>query len=241
MAILTNTTLCVIIRDEMQNPAGGVERFIDSCAPFVEKVIVIDTGSVDGSYKKLKELSRKHSNITLKKKRFWFFNYAKARNYYLKRVKTTYVLVLDADEILADWGSKSIKQGFRNLAEFLNQNPGTEDKPGYIFTMENLLIGSSGETWIIGSRLFRRLKGMEYRNTKNIGKEWVFFRNQDLIKNSISIPKDVAVIVHFRPKKAALKAKSNELYKALRKGKNPSQVISFMEWKEYNKKRDHFH
>ena len=48
-AVLPNTSLCAIVRDEMMNPAGGIADFVDSTVPFVEQAVIVDTGSLDGT------------------------------------------------------------------------------------------------------------------------------------------------------------------------------------------------
>jgi len=42
-------SLCAIVRDEIQNPTGGVEDFLAWTLPFVEEAVVVDTGSIDGT------------------------------------------------------------------------------------------------------------------------------------------------------------------------------------------------
>lgn len=54
--VLPDVSLAAIVRDEMMNPAGGVEDFIRSTVPYVREAIVVDTGSLDGTREKLEEL-----------------------------------------------------------------------------------------------------------------------------------------------------------------------------------------
>lgn len=99
-AILTDTSLCAIVRDESMNPAGGINRFLRSVLPHVEDAVVVDTGSSprEGTRDLLEEAEYKYDNLSVYDTKFE--GYAQARNFALTKVKTGRVLVLDADEIL---------------------------------------------------------------------------------------------------------------------------------------------
>lgn len=123
--VLPDTSLCAIVRDEKMNPAGGIERFVDSHVPYVEQAVIADTGSVDGTREILEEMQAKYPN--LKVVDFPFNGYADARNRSLKYVQTKRALILDADELLTheqpqnDWGiiKEFIKTQPSNLYAFL--------------------------------------------------------------------------------------------------------------------------
>ena len=44
--VLNNVTLVAIVRDEMINPAGGIEDFVNLAVPFVEKAVIVYTRSI---------------------------------------------------------------------------------------------------------------------------------------------------------------------------------------------------
>jgi glycosyltransferase involved in cell wall biosynthesis len=98
MAILPNTTLAAIVRNEIMNPAGGIVSFVTAHVGLVEEMVVVDTGSTDGTRQVLEELQRTNPNLRVVDHRF--HNYGDARNHALTAVKTPYTLVLDADELL---------------------------------------------------------------------------------------------------------------------------------------------
>lgn len=88
--------LCVIARDE--------ERFIgdciDSARPFVQEIIVLDTGSSD----RTREIAREHG---ARVEQFtWCDDFAAARNAAIECATTDWILMLDADERLAADGAE---------------------------------------------------------------------------------------------------------------------------------------
>jgi glycosyltransferase involved in cell wall biosynthesis len=96
--ILPNTSLCAIVRDELDNPAGGILRFLRSVMPHVPEGIVVDTGSKDGTRDALEQAKRNFPHLRVFDLKFE--GYAEARNYSLSRARNKRALVLDADEII---------------------------------------------------------------------------------------------------------------------------------------------
>ena len=94
--VLKDTSLCTIVRDEIDNPAGGVVDFVDSVMPYVEEGVVLDTGSTDGTRGALEDLQKKYSNLRVFDRAFDGF--ASSRNYALRGVRTKRAFVLDADD-----------------------------------------------------------------------------------------------------------------------------------------------
>lgn len=99
--ILPDTCLCAIVRDEMQNPAGGIADFVHWHAPFVEQAVIVDTGSRDGTREELERLQNQYPNLHVFDHKF--NGYADARNVSLEKARELKIgraLVLDADERL---------------------------------------------------------------------------------------------------------------------------------------------
>jgi len=108
-AKLEDTCLCAIVRDEKINPAGGILDFVESTVPHVDRAVIVDTGSVDGTREILEECEGRYSNLKIYDKKFRGFS--DARNYSLKKGKGSnakYCFVLDADERLTDEDFKVI-------------------------------------------------------------------------------------------------------------------------------------
>ncbi len=92
--------LCVIARDE--------ERFIgdciDSAKPFVQEIVVLDTGSKD----RTREIARAHG---ARVEAFtWCDDFAAARNAAVGHATTDWILMLDADERLEPAGGELLSQ-----------------------------------------------------------------------------------------------------------------------------------
>jgi len=117
MAILTDTSLAAIVKNELDNPAGGIRDFIETSMPLVEEGVVVDTGSVDGTREELEELQLEFPNLVVVDKKFRGF--ADARNESLKHVGTRFALVLDADERLEAYYARQLeewRESYPNLA-----------------------------------------------------------------------------------------------------------------------------
>ena len=99
-------SICAIVKNEEKN----IKDFIDNIKDFADEVIIVDTGSTDGTYEKIERLSRDNNKIKL----FHYFpegnfHFGKARNFAISKSMKEYVLMLDADERL----SSQLKKYFR--------------------------------------------------------------------------------------------------------------------------------
>lgn len=109
---IPNTVLCAIVKNEMQNPAGGIRNFLDAHLPYFGQAIIVDTGSKDGTLEYLQKKQEQDSRLTLLTHEFTRFD--RARNVYLeeakrKTTKETIVLSLDADELLTLENARRLK------------------------------------------------------------------------------------------------------------------------------------
>ena len=115
--VIEDVTLTMIVRDEIINPAGGLLPVLELQAPHYPEVVIVDTGSVDGTRELLEHLSGRDFYPHIKVFDHRFNGYADARNFANSKVGTKYAMVVDADEIF-------FKQGIEKLAEIiLNLNP----------------------------------------------------------------------------------------------------------------------
>ena len=125
-------SLCMIIKDEIE----GLERCLDSVSGLVDEVVIVDTGSTDGSLNIVHTRADKYTQIE------WTNHFADARNVSLGMATGEWVLVLDGDEVLAEGHraiEKAIQDGHLLAAECTIRN--------------DLGNGHVGEFW--GLRLFR--------------------------------------------------------------------------------------
>ena len=87
---VTRLSLCMIVKNEGQN----LPRCLASVKPFVDEMIVVDTGSQDDTPEIAVQYGAKVKTFK------WIDDFAAARNYALSQVSGEWVLVLDADEEL---------------------------------------------------------------------------------------------------------------------------------------------
>lgn len=255
MIVLKDTSLCAIVRDEMINPAGGIQRFVKSIMPHVESGVIVDTGSVDGTRQALEELQGKFTNLSVYDREFK--GYDSARNFSLRQVKTKWVLVLDADELIARENSQgkqekfSINLGFEGL-RIMIENGGILGKlQGYNLLPEDVKQYSIIPSNAHNPRLFQRESGWFFLDYLPSG-EWLRYRNPknpkniprvvDALKLTETIPPRESKLYHFRASQDGNDIKMRNWYneKAWKKGKSPSQTEGYSEWKEYNPQRDKF-
>ncbi len=87
---MPSVTLCMIVRDE----EALLGACLDSARRAVDEMVVVDTGSADGSKRVAREAGAKVFDYR------WSDDFAAARNEALRRSRGDWVLVLDADEQL---------------------------------------------------------------------------------------------------------------------------------------------
>lgn len=84
-------TVCMMVRDEEQN----LPRCLASLAHLVSEIIVVDTGSVDGTVEILRQFDATIIHTD------WQWDFAKTRNLGLAHAKQPWILSIDADEELS--------------------------------------------------------------------------------------------------------------------------------------------
>ncbi|MFA6541116.1 MAG: glycosyltransferase family 2 protein [Bacteroidota bacterium] len=95
----TTITLSMIVKNEEQY----LRECLDSAAPFVDEIVIVDTGSTDGTIEIAKEFGAKIFSIP------WNNNFSDARNEALARCSSDWVLYLDADERIKPGDGPKIK------------------------------------------------------------------------------------------------------------------------------------
>lgn len=225
---LPDTTLCMIVRDEMMNPAGGIGWFLEVHLPFVSDAIILDTGSKDGTREYLEEAQGTYPRLRV----FGapFEGYAQSRNRALAHVKRRRALVLDADERLTaqDFG-------------LLNAVVSRTCAKGYSFDRLNIYpAGDSEQAENHNPRLFD-VEGVHYRNTVHNWAEYLFrgeVRCDAIPQYSHATG---LFLKHIRPELDAVSIKFDWLYNpcAMRPLALP-EVPGFSQWKKYNPREQLF-
>jgi tetratricopeptide (TPR) repeat protein len=98
-------TLVLIARNE----AASIQRCLDSVRPWVDHMLVLDTGSSDETVRLAKKAGARVEHFT------WVDDFSAARNHALNLAHSDWNLVLDADE----W----VKEGGSELATLRRVNP----------------------------------------------------------------------------------------------------------------------
>ncbi len=85
-------SLCMIVKNEK----NSLTRCLSSVKPFVDEIIIVDTGSDDGT----PEIAANYGAIV----RYfeWCNDFATARNYAISQASSNWILVLDADEEIVE-------------------------------------------------------------------------------------------------------------------------------------------
>jgi len=229
---LPDTSLCAIVRDEKENPAGGIERFVKSIINYVEAGVIVDCGSKDGTREILNDLASQYPKLKIFDTKF--NGYDNARNFALDRVETKMALVLDADELLTG-------DDFEKLKKFMEDNP---DFLGYNFRCIYIYPEEEEFGPIHNPRLFTVSKEIRY---KGFTGEELYLKDEEMCKiNGKTIDTNI-IIKHFCPRKEA-RLKKYEYYSKILSHKHgnsqidipPSEFPGFKEWKAYNPKRDSY-
>lgn len=80
----------------VKNEAQSLEKGLRLARPFVDEIVVIDTGSTDGT----QEIALKYADVF--EEIVWPNSFADARNYTFDRASGDFIMVLDGDEYLPD-------------------------------------------------------------------------------------------------------------------------------------------
>lgn len=91
---MSNTvSLCMICKNEIHN----IETLIRSVCPVLEQVVVVDTGSTDGTLEVLRTLAQEYKNLQIEEF-VWIKDFSAARNYSFSFAKHDWIFWLDCDD-----------------------------------------------------------------------------------------------------------------------------------------------
>lgn len=152
-------SLCMIVRDEI----FFIEECLEAALPYVDEVIVVDTGSKDGT----REVAERLGTLVIDFE--WIDDFSAARNVALDAATGDWVLVLDADEIIAPQDFLNIRSACdssRADGYYLQQRNYTNDElqRGWspVAADEPLAGDYKGYTTNPILRLFRRSRSIYY-------------------------------------------------------------------------------
>jgi glycosyltransferase involved in cell wall biosynthesis len=142
---LPSIALCVIVKDEEEFLADCLE----SARPFVDEIVVVDTGSTD----RTREIALEHGARV--EEFVWCDDFSAARNAALDAATADWILILDADERLRVEGT----QWLGKIAAAL-----PADSHGYVVEIQNqhLKYGAEGSINHYVTRFFPRRPSLRF-------------------------------------------------------------------------------
>lgn len=140
-SLAATISLAMIVKDEEKN----LPRALKSARPWVDEIIVVDTGSTDRTVQIAEEFGAKIYHHP------WEFDFAKHRNQSISYATGDWVLILDADE--------ELDQETAPLLAGLTANPNV---CAYEFKVENVFSTGQSSTFY-SPRFCRNLPGLGYR------------------------------------------------------------------------------
>ena len=109
-------SLCMIVKNEEKN----IAKCLNAVKAIADEIIIIDTGSTD----KTKEIAKSFNASIFDFK--WQNDFSKARNFSLSKAAKEWILILDADEVIAN----------EDLAK-IGELTRTKEHLGYLFLTKN--------------------------------------------------------------------------------------------------------
>ncbi len=136
----------------VKNESSTLERCLNSVKNHVDEIIIVDTGSTDDT----RDIAKKYTDKLYDFK--WIDDFSKARNFALSKATKEWILILDADEVIAEKdileineiiksnnfdALKLIQRNYSNIPTKIRWQPLIEKIPeskGYIGYGENPII-----------------------------------------------------------------------------------------------------
>jgi hypothetical protein len=204
-------SLCMIVKNE----SATLGRCLASVKDVVDEIIIVDTGSTDGTQK----IAREHGAQLFQST--WENDFSRARNQSLARAKGAWILVLDADEYLLPEDGAALRaliakhtdSGGRATAAFqlVLQNLSADGRPGMLAYITRLFPNRAGVRyeWPIHEQVMTSLRRMgvpvyvstiKFLHTgyadrdRNRAKQ---LRNREILQAQVARGADVAPMTYF--------------------------------------------
>ncbi len=232
---LSDVTLTMIVRDELMNPAGGLHAVLSRHLPYFQNVVVLDTGSVDGTRQLLEEMAGEYSQLKVYDAEFK--GYGPARNTANKYVKTEYTLMVDADEVMGS--PDEFTEEVKKALDFGPKKAALNVPIKTIFP--------SGKSLNLGGWNPRIFQQNAARFIKNVWEEVAIGGKIQKVSKPSKYLGLKNIVYHFTPSTHAWSKKNEEWYTPLEpktdwgilkggtyNGEAPSQINSFPLWKTPN-------
>ncbi len=157
--ITPRLSLCMIVRNEEEY----LPRCLESVKGIADEIIIVDTGSTDRTI----EIAKKYGAMVIN--HVWDNDFSKARNVSLENAKGNWILMLDADEVIAERDLRKIRDAIKepsaNGYRLVLRN--YEYKGGFTGWKSNTGDYEEGKGYpgygeVPLTRLYRRLPGVMY-------------------------------------------------------------------------------
>lgn len=161
----------------IKNEEEYLENCLESIQKYLDEIIIVDTGSTDNT----KEIAKKFNAKIIDFK--WIDDFSAARNEGIKHATKDWILVLDADELIAESDLGTLKQLISD-----------EDCVGYYFIIRTYVNDSTAAGWVSS-------KDDRYKESK-CASGWFttklirLFRNHKSIRFSGVVHETVNVSIH---------------------------------------------
>ncbi|VAX18439.1 hypothetical protein MNBD_NITROSPINAE04-1659 [hydrothermal vent metagenome] len=152
-------TLCMIVKNEASNLSACVK----SVRPLVDDIVIVDTGSTDGTVELAEKLGARVYNYK------WIDDFSAARNEALEYVNTEWVLILDGDEKVSQTDHESILELIKN-----------DKVDGYLLTQRHYLDGAGYDNWKPVTGRYPEMEGRFPAYTENLSLR-LFRRRPDIV------------------------------------------------------------
>lgn len=122
-------SICIITKNEKDK----LEKCLKSFQPTGYDIIVVDTGSTDGTKEMVAKYTPYLYDFT------WVNDFSAARNFAISKVKSEYIIMADSDETLKEWDKKvferRLKEHPKGLGSIRKEN--LLDEEGTDYTISN--------------------------------------------------------------------------------------------------------
>jgi len=133
-------SVCMIVKDE----EATIARCLACAATFADEIIVVDTGSTDGTVNAARAFTDKILSFA------WCDDFSLARNYSFANATSDYIMWLDADDVITKENTQilaKLKEEEFDVA-FVKYVAGFDgDKPSFVYYRERIFRRDMGFEW----------------------------------------------------------------------------------------------
>jgi len=137
-------SLCMIVKNE----SAVLERALLNANVYADEIIVVDTGSTDGTAALAKKFTDKVYDFS------WCDDFAAARNFAFEKATCDYRMWLDADDVVPMPTARAIARLMKTLDPDTDVvmlpyvlETASDDKPGYVYYRERILRNRPDYLW----------------------------------------------------------------------------------------------